>query len=69
MDTLEICKMSALEMRDAIRGKELSPVEIVDAILQRIEKINPMINAYCTVVADSARQEAKIAEKKVMQGV
>jgi len=68
MNTVEICKMSALEMRDAIKAKRLSPVEIVDALLQRIEKINPVINAYCTVVAEKARQEAKQAEKKVMQG-
>ncbi|MDD5287943.1 MAG: amidase [Dehalococcoidales bacterium] len=67
MDNREICRMSATEMRKAIGVKKLSPVEIMDVVLARIEAINPKINAYCTVVAESARKEAKKAEKKVMK--
>ena len=66
MDNLEICCMSATELRRAIGAKRLSPVEIMDAALERIDKINPRVNAYCTVVAESARKEAKKAEQKVM---
>ncbi|MFC1984174.1 amidase [Chloroflexota bacterium] len=68
MDNMEICRMSALEMRNAIRAKKLSPVELMDAFLQRIERINPKVNAYCTVVAESARTEARCAEDKLMKG-
>ncbi len=68
MNTQEIYYMPALEMRDAIKSKKLSPVEVMDAILQRIELINPKINAYCTVVAESAREQAKQAEDKVVKG-
>lgn len=59
MDNLEICRMSALEVRDGIKAKKLSPVEVIDAVLQRIERINPKVNAYYTVAAESAKAEAK----------
>ncbi len=65
MDKAEICRMSALDMRNAIAKGELSPVEAVDAVLDRIDKINPIVNAYCTVVAESARNEAQQAEAKL----
>lgn len=65
MDNSEICRMSALDMRNAIAKGELSPVEAVDAVLDRIDKINPRVNAYCTVVAESARKEAQQAEAKL----
>jgi len=45
-----------------------SPIEVVDAILSRIEKINPKINAYYTVLTEEARQAAKEADKAVKQG-
>jgi len=68
MDELEICRMPALKLRRAIKTKKISPVEVVDAVLARIGKINPKINAYCTLVPESARTEAKKAERKVMKG-
>ena len=68
MDELEICRMPALKLRRAIKTKKISPVEVMDAVLARIGKINPKINAYCTLVPESARAEAKKAERKVMKG-
>lgn len=68
MDNLEICWMSAREMAEAIRTKQLSPVEIMDAILERIEQLNPKVNAYCTIVAESALKQANQAEAMVMRG-
>jgi amidase len=53
--------MPATELVSAIRGKVLYPVEIVEAVLARIEKINPQVNAYCTVVPEIAREAAKKA--------
>jgi aspartyl-tRNA(Asn)/glutamyl-tRNA(Gln) amidotransferase subunit A len=67
MDNLEICYMPGLEMAEAIKAKKLSPVEIIDAILSRIERLNPKVNAYCTVVSESARKQAKEAEAKLMR--
>jgi len=68
MDSLEICYMSAVEMAEAIKSRKLSPVEVMDAFLSRIERLNPKINAYCTLLAESARTQATEAEKIVMKG-
>ncbi|MEE8374678.1 MAG: amidase family protein [Dehalococcoidia bacterium] len=64
----EICWMSAVDMAAAIREKKLSPVEVVSAILERIEAINPKINAYVTLTAETAMAEAKVAEDAAMRG-
>jgi len=64
----DICWMSAVDLAKSIRKKKLSPVEVVRDILERIEVINPRVNAYVTVMADSALAEAKKAEKALMKG-
>ena len=51
-----------------IRGKEISPLELTRAVLERIEAVNPKINAYCTLVPESALHAAREAEEKVMNG-
>lgn len=68
MDNLEICRMTVAQMANAIKTKRLSPVEIMDAVLQRIERLNPKVNAYCTLVAETALRQAKAAEASVMRG-
>ena len=68
MDAIELCYMPALELGAAIRAKKVSPVEVVDAVLARIERLNPTLNAYCTVTAAAARAAAKEAEAAVMRG-
>ena len=68
MDNSEICGMSVVKMADAVKTRKLSPVEVMDAILYRIEELNPKVNAYCTLVAESARQQAIEAEAAVMRG-
>ncbi len=68
MDNLEICRMSVVQMAEAIKTKRLSPVEIMEAVLYRIEQLNPKVNAYCTLVAETARRQASEAEAKVMRG-
>lgn len=59
---------SATELAQLIRRAKLSPVELVDALLARIERVNPTINAYCTVVADEARAAARAAETAARSG-
>ncbi len=68
MKDKEICFLSACEMAAAVKKKKLSPVEVVDAVLARIDKINPKVNAYCTVVPEMARERARQAETEVMKG-
>ncbi|MDD5127578.1 MAG: amidase [Dehalococcoidales bacterium] len=63
----EICFLTAVQMAEAVRKKRLSPVEITEAFLRRIEQINPSFNAYCTVAAESAFKQAQEAEDMVMR--
>ena len=60
--------LPAYELRDLISRKELSPVELTEASLRRIEALNPRINAFLTVAADQALEEARRAEQKVQRG-
>ena len=53
----------ATTLADMIRKKKVSPVEVVAATLTRIEKLNPRLNAYVTVLADEAAARAKAAER------
>ena len=68
MDATELCYMPATELGAAIRSKKVSPVEVMDAVLARIERLNPRLNAYCTVTDAAARAVAKEAEAAVMRG-
>jgi Asp-tRNA(Asn)/Glu-tRNA(Gln) amidotransferase A subunit family amidase len=51
-----------------IRAKQVSPVEITTAVLARIERLNPQLNAYLTITADHARELAQAAEARLMRG-
>ena len=68
METQDICWMSASDLTELIRTKKLSPVELVSSLLERIDAINPKINAYVTVTAESAMSAAREAEDAVMRG-
>ena len=68
MKSQELCWMSAIELAEAIREKQVSTLEVVESILERIEAINPKINAYVTLTADSALADARKADDAVMKG-
>jgi len=61
----DIYYMSACDMKDAILSQELTSQEITEIIIERIEKINPIVNAYCTPTFDLAREMAKKADEAV----
>lgn len=63
----EICWLQARELSGLIRKKEVSPVEVVDAFLARIEQVNPSVNAFSAVTVGMAREEARAAEAALMQ--
>jgi aspartyl-tRNA(Asn)/glutamyl-tRNA(Gln) amidotransferase subunit A len=64
----EVCFTSAVDLAAMIRYKTLSPVEVTQAFLARIDALNPQLNAYVTVTADVATQAAQRAETAVMTG-
>jgi len=68
MPTDDLGWLSALELAALIREKSVSPVEVVDAALARIERLNPGLNCFCTVTAEEARDAALAAEAAVMTG-
>jgi Asp-tRNA(Asn)/Glu-tRNA(Gln) amidotransferase A subunit family amidase len=68
MDATELCYLPATQLAAAMRTKDLSPTEVIAAFLTRIERLNPKLNAYCTVTADLARAAARQAEAAVLQG-
>ena len=59
---------SAATLAARIRRKEISPVEVMDAAIARIEKHNPAINAIVILKFDEARAAAKAAESAIMRG-
>ncbi len=64
----ELTFLSAVSMAEQIRRKELSPVELLEAHLTRIEELNPKLNAFVQVDAEGARQQARLAEAAVGRG-
>src|SRR2546430_4932731 len=58
-----LCWLPATELAALMRRKKVSPVEVMDAILDRIERINPKLNAFVTLTDEAARREAKAAER------
>jgi len=52
----------------SIQTQKVSPVEVVDVCLKRIEDLNPKLNAFITVLADQARQQAQVAEAEIKAG-
>jgi aspartyl-tRNA(Asn)/glutamyl-tRNA(Gln) amidotransferase subunit A len=64
----ELFYKSARELSGLIRSKALSPVELVGAVLARIEASQPVLNAFITICGERAMDEARAAEQAVMQG-
>ena len=59
---------SAVALQNMIRNGEISPVELLEACIARIEAVNPFVNAVTATCFDRARAEAKQAERAVRQG-
>ena len=62
------CALTATEARRLIGEKALSPVELLDSCITRIEAVNPAVNAVVTTAFERAREEAKVAEVAVGRG-
>jgi aspartyl-tRNA(Asn)/glutamyl-tRNA(Gln) amidotransferase subunit A len=59
---------SIAELSQRFRRREISPVEIVQRCLERMEKLNPVLNAFITVMAESALADARRAEGEISRG-
>ncbi|MFE2876328.1 amidase [Streptomyces roseus] len=61
-------ELSLAAAADAIRARRLSPVELVDSVLARVEEAEPHLGAYVTVTAEQARRAAAHAEREAARG-
>ena len=68
MSDNELCYITADEAISAFKAKTLSPVELVDAIIDQSEKVNNTVNAFTYTFFDEARAQAKLAEKNYANG-
>lgn len=64
----ELCDLTATEARDLISLKAISPVELLQACLERVDQLNPKLNAVITLEPERAMREARAAEQAVMKG-
>ena len=68
MNATDLCYASATELAQAIRNKQISPVELMQAVLTRAEALNPKLNAFCLLLPEQAMTQAREAEQAVMRG-
>ena len=68
MEKRDIPFLSTAELSELIRQKELSPVEVTESYLERIDALNFKFNSYLTVCREEALQAAQEAEQAIAQG-
>jgi Asp-tRNA(Asn)/Glu-tRNA(Gln) amidotransferase A subunit family amidase len=61
-------RLTLSEMAEKVRARKLSPVELVEAHLRQIDKLNPSLNAFVVLLAEEAHEQARDAERRLMTG-
>jgi aspartyl-tRNA(Asn)/glutamyl-tRNA(Gln) amidotransferase subunit A len=64
----ELCTMDAVTMAAEIRARRLSPVEVTQAVLERMERLEPTLHAYCTPTPELAMETARRVEAAIVGG-
>jgi aspartyl-tRNA(Asn)/glutamyl-tRNA(Gln) amidotransferase subunit A len=64
----DLCFHSIAELASLMRARTVSPVEVTEAHLARIERLNPTLNAFVTIMAAEAREAARRAEAELAAG-
>src|SRR5262245_26446765 len=68
MSDRDLCHLSVHDLAGRIRQQDVSPVEVVEAHLRRIEALNPKLSAFFTLTADRALEDARRAEAEIAAG-
>jgi aspartyl-tRNA(Asn)/glutamyl-tRNA(Gln) amidotransferase subunit A len=68
MHSDDLCFLSAFELAARIRQRDVSPVEVTRAILERVDRLDPHLNAFCTRLDEEALAAAQRAEFAVVRG-
>src|SRR5262249_13935971 len=64
MTNEDLCFTPATRLVSMIRRRQVSPLEVTRAVLDRIERVNPVLNAYCTVAAERALPRGRRRERR-----
>ena len=68
MEPIDLCFLTAGDLGRLIQRREVSPVEVVQAHLERIEKTEPVLNSFITLLPELALAEAHLAEQEIAAG-
>ncbi len=68
MNLLNDQNLTIAKIAPLLRRKQISPVELTEFFLERIQRLQPALNAFLTVTADLARKQARQAEKEILRG-
>src|SRR3712207_6390543 len=68
MQTSDVTHLTLSDAADAVRARELSPVELTRACLEQVDRLDSRLNAFILVTADSALAEAARAEEEILAG-
>ncbi|MDP7650053.1 MAG: amidase, partial [Candidatus Thalassarchaeaceae archaeon] len=66
--SIELHYKTITELADLLRTRKVSPVEVTEAMLRRIEELDPRYKSYATVMTDYAMEAAKRAEDEITRG-
>src|SRR5688572_9357217 len=64
----ELCALTLREVARRIERRDVSSVEVTDAVLERIERLEPILNAFVTITADLAVESARQADAEIARG-
>src|SRR5258705_10206011 len=65
---MELYELTLIEVAEKIRTKEVSPVEVTQSSLTRLEEVEPSLTAFVTTTPELALEQAKAAEKEIGDG-
>ena len=68
MTKIDLDQATITELSPLIKGKKVSPVELMEATLDRVEKLQPKLQSFITITAEHAMMRAKEMEREIMQG-
>lgn len=64
----EVAYLSLVEVAELVQQGEVSPVELTQSLLDRIERVDPQLHSYRTVTAEYALEQARTAEAEIRRG-
>ena len=64
----DLCRLDAVALAGLVRTRQVSPVEVVDAVLARMDRLEPQLRAFCTPTPDQARADARRVEAAIAAG-